>query len=177
MIANTSLTSTRPHGGARRLFDKGIRVTRNPYGVNVWSRPGWRSLMAGRSNGALTQEHARAADLLRAQGAEKARNEPVHELEIRRERRRVLSRFVEDLLTERFRVDRRARTAVDEDEFRAQDEPLPLHPDPLGQRRAAAQIVPAFLIPRDEARGLLRCEQHRSGDDQRVLIFLADLLP
>src|SRR5438093_6901195 len=51
---------------------------------------------------ALLQEHAGAADLLAAQRAEKIGHDAVHQLEIGRERRRVLLRVVQNLLAARF---------------------------------------------------------------------------
>ena len=49
----------------------------------------------------------------------KRRNDLVHQLEIGRQRRRVLLRVVEDLLVQRLGVQRRAGAAVDEDELAA----------------------------------------------------------
>src|SRR6185503_18828735 len=42
---------------------------------------------------------------------------------------------------------------------------------------AASERVVHFFLALDDTRALVRREHHRAGDDQRVLIFLADLLP
>src|SRR5207302_8783522 len=78
----------------------------------------------------LLQEDARSADLLAAERAEEVRDQAVHQLEIRRQRRRILLRVVEDLLAIAFRVHRRARAAVDEDELRPKNEAFALHVHP-----------------------------------------------
>ena len=79
---------------------------------------------AGPAKADLLQQDPGAADLLRAQRVEEARNELVHQLEIGRQRRGVLLCAVEHLLGELLRVERRAGPAVDEDELRREDEPL-----------------------------------------------------
>ena len=90
---------------------------------------------------------------------------------------RLLAGVVEDLFAERLAVQRLAGAAVDEDERRAQDEALALHVGPDRHDDAAAERIVGFLLALHEARALLRREQHRAGDDQRLLIFLADPLP
>src|SRR2546423_8348811 len=92
----------------------------------------------GRNARRLFQENARAFDLLRAQRAEKIRNEAVHQLEVRRQRRWVLLRVVENLFAIALRVHRRAGAAVDEHELRAQDEAFALLISPCRHDAAAA---------------------------------------
>src|SRR5215471_19487045 len=75
----------------------------------------------------LLQQDPGAADLLAAERAEEVRHQPVHQLEVRRQRRRVLLRVVQDLFPIALRVQRRAGAAVDEDELGPQDEALALH--------------------------------------------------
>ena len=70
-----------------------------------------------------------------------------------------------------------AGAAVDEDELRPQDEALALHVGAHRHDAAAAERVERFLLALHEARLRVRREQHRAGDDQRVLVLLADLLP
>ena len=75
-------------------------------------------------------------------------HQAVHQLEVRRQRRRVLLRVVENLFAVALRVHRRAGAAVDEDELRPQDEAFALH---VGARRddaAAAEAVVDFLDSR-----------------------------
>src|SRR5204862_7071981 len=83
-----------------------------------------KEFRAGRA--VLLEKDPGAFDLLAAEGAEEIRDDAVHQLEVRRQRRRVLLRVVEDLLAVRLRIHRRARAAVDEDELRTEDEALPL---------------------------------------------------
>ena len=75
----------------------------------------------------LPQEDAGAADLLAAERAEEVRDQPIHQLEVGRQRRRVLLRVVKDLFPIRFGVHRDAGSAIDEDEFGPEDEALSLH--------------------------------------------------
>src|SRR6476660_2846738 len=75
----------------------------------------------------LFHEDPRALNLLAAQGAQEAGHEPIHELEVRGQRRRGLLRAVEHFFLVAFRVDRCARAAIDEDELRLQDEAFALH--------------------------------------------------
>src|SRR5262245_9574631 len=83
-----------------------------------------RSVVKGyvkkRAAGFLLEEDARPFDLLAAQRAEEVRYEPIHQLEIGGQRRRVLLSVVENLLAIALGVHRRARPAVDEDELRAE---------------------------------------------------------
>src|SRR5579872_4826277 len=75
---------------------------------------------------ALPEQHAGAVHLLAAERAQEVRYEAIHQLEVRRERRRVLLRVVEHFLAVALGIHRRARAAVDEDELRAEDEALAL---------------------------------------------------
>src|SRR5262245_43938711 len=88
--------TTRPlaDGRARRAKDKGCSL----------------------AEAELLQQDAGALDLLAAQRAEEARNQPVHQLEVRRQRRRGVVGGVEHLFAEALGVERGARAAVDEDE-------------------------------------------------------------
>src|SRR5437899_12040701 len=103
------------------------------------------------SNRALLQEHAGAADLLAAERAEEVGDEPVHELEIRRQRRRILLRVVQDLFPVTLRVHRRAGAAVDEYEFRAEDEALPFHVGADRPDASAAEVVVNLLVALHES--------------------------
>src|SRR5262245_58019474 len=125
----------------------------------------------------LFQQHSRALDLLAAQRAEEVRHEPVHQLEVRRQRRRILLRVVEDLFTIALGVQRRAGTPVDEDELRPQDETFALHVGAHGHHAAALKAVVDLLIALHVSRARVRREEHRAGDDQRILKFFADALP
>src|SRR6185295_14980227 len=125
----------------------------------------------------LFHENPRALDLLAAQGAQKAGHQAVHQLEIRGEGGRGLLRAVEDLFLVALRVDRGPGPAVDEDELRLQDEALALHVGADRHYPTAAYLVDHFLLALHEPRARVRGEQHRAGDDEGVLVFLADLLP
>src|SRR4051812_38310947 len=72
----------------------------------------------------LLEQDSSAANFLAAECAEKIGNQAVHQLEIGRQRRRILLRVVEDLLAIAFGVHRCAGAAVDEHELRPEDEPL-----------------------------------------------------
>src|SRR5207248_19537 len=115
--------------------------------------------------------------LLAAERAEEVRDQAVHQLEIRRQRRRILLRVVEDLLAIALRVHRRAGAAVDEDELRPENEAFALHVHPCRNHAAAAEAVERFLIALDEPRRRAVGEEDRAGDDERILIFLADAFP
>src|SRR5579884_1893188 len=112
-------------------------------GLSLPARPG------------LLQKDAGSLDLLAAERAQEARDQAVHQLEIRGERRRALVRVVEHLFAEVLRVHDRAGAAVDEDELRLQDVALALH---VGAHRddapAAERIVDLFLAL-DDARALV----------------------
>src|SRR5204863_1731907 len=110
----------------------------------------------GEPEGNLVQQDAGAADFLAAQGAEEVRDQTVHQLEVRRQRGRVLLRVVENLLAIPLRIDRRARAAVDEDEFRLKEEPFALHESARRYRAAPAEAVEDFLIALDERVGRFR---------------------
>src|SRR6266850_8123848 len=69
----------------------------------------------------LLEKDAGALDLLAAERAEEARDQPVHQLEIRGKRRRALVRVVEHLFPEVLGVHHGPGAAVDEDELRLQD--------------------------------------------------------
>src|SRR5262245_28938140 len=125
----------------------------------------------------LLQEHARALDLLAAQRAQKVRDEPVHELEIRRESRRVLLRVVQNFLAVALRVHRGASPAVDEDELRTQDEALPLHVGAHRHHAATAEAVVLLDVALDVAGPRVRGEEHGAGHDERILEFLSDAFP
>src|SRR5581483_788123 len=136
-----------------------------------------RPAKRGRASGKLAKEDAGAAHFLGAQRVEERRDQRVHHLEVGRQRRRVLLRRVEALFAERLRVDRRAGAAVDEHEFRAQHIAFALHVDALHHRHAASELVIDFALLRDDPALLLRREEDGAGDDQRLLEFLAELLP
>src|SRR5437016_14656870 len=72
----------------------------------------------------LLQEAACPLDLLAAERAQEVGHEPIHQLEIGRERRRVLLRVVQDFFAVAFRIHCRAGASVDENELRPQDETL-----------------------------------------------------
>src|SRR5262245_11329275 len=126
---------------------------------------------------ALLQENARAADLLAAQRAEEAGDQSVHQLEVRRQRGCRLLRRIKDLFLVLLAVERRAGASVDEDELRRQQEAFPVDVVALRDDAAAAERVELLDVARDPAGALLRREQDRAGDDQRVLILLADAPP
>src|SRR6187397_1693096 len=92
----------------------------------------------------LLHEDPRALDLLAAQGAQEAGHEPIHELEVRGQRRRGLLRAVEHFFLVTFRVDRGARAAIDEDELRLEDEAFALHISADWHHAAAAHLVDHF---------------------------------
>src|SRR5512145_1063197 len=125
----------------------------------------------------LFQEDSGAADFLSAERVEEARNELVHQLEVRGERGGVLLRAVEDLFPELLGIERRSGAAVDEDELGGQNEAFALHVGPHGRHAAAAELIVEFAVLDDEAVLLVRGEEHRARDDQRVLMLLADALP
>src|SRR3954454_8286461 len=102
-------------------------------------------------NPSLLEQNSRAANLLAAERAQKIRDQPVHQLEVRRQRRRVLLRVVENLLAVALRVHRRACPAIDEHELRTKDEALALHVLTDGTHDAAAETVVGFLIALHEA--------------------------
>src|SRR6188472_3384625 len=115
----------------------------------------------------LFEENPRAPDLLRTERVQEARQQAVHQLEVGRERRRVLVLRIEALLVEALAVEHLAGAAVDEHELR--------------RERVAFQVAvgAGFLVTRDalrvDERGRLVDhaalfdfgEQHRAGDDQR----------
>src|SRR6185503_7176780 len=126
---------------------------------------------------ALLQEDPGALDFLAAQGAQETRNQAIHQLEIRRQRRRRLVRVVEDLLVEAFRVQRRAAAAVDEDEPAVEAETLALLIRANRHDPAAAERIVDFLFALDDLVALQRREEYGAGHDERLLIFLTDPLP
>src|SRR5712691_4065421 len=127
--------------------------------------------------GRLLQKDAGAFDFLAAQRAQEARNQPVHQLEIRRQRRGALVCVVEHLFAEVLRVHDGARAAVDEDELRLEDVTLALHVGPDRNDAPAAERVVHLFFALHDARARVRREHHRTGDDQRILVLLANLLP
>src|SRR4030095_13880548 len=132
---------------------------------------------AGPKGPALLEKNARALDFLAAQGAQEARNQAIHQLEIRRQCRRRLVRVVEDLLVEAFRVQRGAAAAVDEDEAPVEAETLALLIRANRHDPAAAERIVDFLFALDDLIALQRREEHGAGHDERLLIFLPDPLP
>src|SRR5688572_33043675 len=74
----------------------------------------------------LSEEDPRAADLLGRDDAQEVRDEPVHELEIRRERRDLLFLAVEDLFRELLLVEALPGASVDEVELGGEAEALAL---------------------------------------------------
>src|SRR5690606_19490924 len=135
----------------------------------------WPQLKGGRI--ASFQENARAANACRAQGVQKRRQQRVHLLEERRQCRNVLLRRVQTLLPVALLVEHGPGTAVDEDEFRPQDEALALHEDALGDDRPPPELVVDLALLRDDARGLMRTEDDRARHDERLLELLANPLP
>src|SRR6188474_2236286 len=101
----------------------------------------------------LAEQDAGAADLLRAQSPEEHRDHLVHELEVRRQRRRVLLGVVEDLFARGLGVQRRAGTTVNEDELRSDRESLPLHIQALRHHGAASEIVVLLDVASHESGG------------------------
>ena len=77
----------------------------------------------------------------------------------------------------RLRVHRRARAAVDEHELRPQDEAFAVHVGTHGDDTMATVRVDHLLLARDHARSRVRREQDGARHDERILVFLADLLP
>src|SRR6186997_444903 len=75
----------------------------------------------------LFDQHPGSSYALRAEGAQEARDDLVHQLEVGRQRRRVVVLVVEPFFAQCFRINLRARAAVNEDEFLLQDEALALH--------------------------------------------------
>src|SRR4249920_2212180 len=125
----------------------------------------------------LLEEDAGSADFLRAQGVQEARDQLVHQLEVRRKRRGVLLSVVEHLLVERFGVERGSRTAIDENELRSEDEAFTLLERADRDDAPAAELVVDFTLRHHEAGVLRRREKNGARDDQRVLVFLTELLP
>src|SRR5262249_60722539 len=70
-----------------------------------------------------------------------------------------------------------AGAAVDEDELRPEDETLALHVGAHRHDAPAAETVEGLLIALHEAGRRAVGEEHRAGDDQGILEFLADPLP
>src|SRR3954471_3946657 len=101
----------------------------------------------------LLEQDSRAPNLLAAERAQEIGHQAVHQLEIGRQRRRILLRVVEDLLAIAFGVHRRAGAAVDEHELRPQDESLAFHVLPNGADDPASEAVVRLLIALHEARG------------------------
>src|SRR6185369_13859247 len=125
----------------------------------------------------LLEKDAGALDLLAAQGAEEARNQAIHQLEIRRQRRRRLVRVIEDLLVEALRVQRGATAAVDEDEAAVEAEALALLIRANRHHTATAEGVVDLLLALDDLIALQRREEHSASHDEWLLILLADPLP
>src|SRR6185503_10548033 len=105
---------------------------------------------------ALLQKNPRSLDFLAAERAQEARNQPVHQLEIRRERRGALVRVVEHLFPEVLGMHHRAGAAVDEDELRLQDVTLALHVGADRDDAAAAERVVHLFFTLHDARALMR---------------------
>src|SRR5687768_14007314 len=95
---------------------------------------------------ALIEQDARALDLLAAERGEEVRDQLVHQLEVRRQRRRLAVGVVEDRLGEPLRVQRRSGTAVDEDEPAAEPEALAFNEAAFGNRAAPAERVEHLLL-------------------------------
>ena len=125
----------------------------------------------------LLEQDSGPADLLGAQRAQERGHDPVHELEVGRQRGDALLRVVEDLFVERIGVEDGAGAAVDENEPRLQDEALALHVGADRDHAAAAERIVDFAVLHHEAVVLMRREEDGAGDDQRRLVFLAQLLP
>ena len=109
--------------------------------------------------------------------AQEARNQPVHQLEVGGQRRRLLLGRIEDFLVEPVGIEHGAGAAVDEDEPRLDDEALALHVNAVGLDDAAAERIDDLAVGGDETRRLRVREQHGPGHDQRVLMLLAELFP
>src|SRR5207302_1013292 len=120
---------------------KGIVYYRTRSGVKIYPR-----------SSSLFEQHACAADFLAAERTQEVRHQPVHQLEVRRQRRRVLLRVVKDLLAVALRVHRRAGSAVDEDELRPQDKAFALHVLAHGAHDPPAETVVRLLIALHEPR-------------------------
>src|SRR6185369_159646 len=129
------------------------------------------------STTALFEKDARPFDLLAAQRAEEARDQPVHQLEVRRKRRRALVGVIKHFFPEILRVHHRAGAAVNENEFWLQDVPLALHVGAHGNDAPAAERVIHLFFALHDARTLVWREHDRAGDDQRTLILFTDFLP
>src|SRR5262249_8932227 len=71
----------------------------------------------------------------------------------------------------------RARATVDEHELRPEDETLAFEVLSNRNDSPASVAIDLLDIARHESRAAVRHEQHGAGDDQRVLVFLADSLP
>ena len=85
--------------------------------------------------------------------------------------------LVEPLFLVALLVQHGAAAAVDEHELRAQDVALALHVDAHRHYRAAAELVVHLALCADDARARVGPEDDGAGHDQRLLEFLADLLP
>src|SRR5207244_3856164 len=120
---------------------------------------------------------AGAPDLLGRDHPQEIREEPVHELEIRRERRHLLILAVEDLFRELLLVQGLARAAVDEVELGVQAEALALEVAVAAHEARAVELVPYHPLLGLESGAVLRVEAHAPGDDEGVLVLLAHLAP
>src|SRR5215468_6776387 len=110
-----------PAGGAKEKADSTERRR-----ATARNRRAARGRAQSYMKGSLSQEDPRPPDLLGRDHAQEVRQEPVHELEKRGERRDLLLLSVEDLFRELLLVEGLAGAPVDEVEIRAQAVALPL---------------------------------------------------
>jgi hypothetical protein len=71
----------------------------------------------------------------------------------------------------------RSGAPVDEDELGTEDVAFPLHVRSHWNHAPSSERVVHLFLALDDAVALMRREHDRAGHDQRLLIFLADLLP
>src|SRR5262249_34000121 len=113
----------------------------------------------------LSQQDTRAADPLRRDHPEEVRQQPVHQLEIRRERRDLLLLAVQHFFGELLLVQQLARAAVDEVEVGGQAEALAFEIAVAPQQpRAVGAGVAHHPLLGLEARAVLDLEAHAAGD-------------